>query len=60
VPFLTPGAPLLFEFGAGQGRQLAALFGRARDYRDFSLVEDARGEPRVARAFRDGSRSEVA
>jgi release factor glutamine methyltransferase len=54
LPFLGPGAPLLFEFGAGQGRQLGALFARARDYRGFALVEDAQGEPRVALAFRGG------
>lgn len=52
LPFLAPGAPLLFEFGAGQGRQLAALFARAKGYRDFALVDDARGEPRVAYAWR--------
>ena len=48
LAFLRPGAPLLFELGVGQGRQVSALFTRARTYGPVELVSDATGEPRVA------------
>jgi release factor glutamine methyltransferase len=47
-PFLRPGGFLLFEIGVGQARQVAHLFERTQAYEGVTLVEDARGEPRVA------------
>lgn len=48
LPFLKPGAPLMFEMGLGQDRQLKLLFQRAGGYTDFTLVPDTAGNPRVA------------
>jgi len=52
LPFLKPGAHLLFEFGLGQERQLKLLFDRSKAYQDLRLVNDAAGAPRVAVAVR--------
>lgn len=46
--FLKPGGWLLFEFGEGQSRQVAALVIRARAYDPVSFAEDEEGRPRVA------------
>ena len=46
--FLKSGAPLAFEFGAGQDRQAKALFARARAYAPVRFVNDPQGTPRVA------------
>ncbi len=48
--FLRPGGHLLFEFGLGQERQLAALFKRGRVYSEVRFENDADGKPRVAHA----------
>lgn len=48
VDFLKPGGWLLFEFGEGQERQVAALITRARAYEPVSFAEDEEGRPRVA------------
>ncbi len=48
--FLRPGGHLLFEFGLGQDRQLAALFKRSRAYGEVQFESDADGNPRVAHA----------
>jgi HemK-like putative methylase len=48
LPFLKPGAHLLFEFGLGQERQMKALFDRGKAYRDLRFIDDAAGAPRVA------------
>jgi len=50
--FLKSGAPLAFEFGAGQDRQARALFARARAYAPVRFVNDPQGTPRVAVATR--------
>lgn len=47
-PFLRPGGWLLFEFGLGQERQVAALVARAGAYGPVSFATDADGAPRVA------------
>jgi release factor glutamine methyltransferase len=49
LSFLAPGAPLLFEIGAGQDRQIKVLFERTRAYDDVTLLDDEGGVPRVAR-----------
>ena len=46
--FLKPGGWLLFEFGEGQHRQVAALVSRARAYEPVVFAEDKDGRPRVA------------
>lgn len=46
--FLKPRGWLLFEFGEGQHRQVAALVARARAYEPVIFAEDAEGKPRVA------------
>lgn len=46
--FLKPGGWLMFEFGEGQHRQVAALVARARAYEPVAFAEDAQGRPRVA------------
>jgi release factor glutamine methyltransferase len=46
--FLRPGGALMFEIGAGQGRQISRLFERAKGYDAARLVSDESGEPRVA------------
>jgi release factor glutamine methyltransferase len=48
LPFLKPGGWLLFEFGAGQERQLELLFQRARAYDAIGLGHNAAGTPRIA------------
>lgn len=48
MSLLRDGGLLLFEFGAGQGRQIQLLFARQRGYAGVELVADAAGEPRVA------------
>jgi release factor glutamine methyltransferase len=52
LELLVPDGSLLFELGAGQGRQVAALFARVRAYGPVELVSDATGEARVAVARR--------
>lgn len=52
APFLRSGGWLAFEFGAGQARQVRALFGRTRHYGQPKLVTDTQGTPRVALARR--------
>lgn len=47
LPFLRPGGWLLFEVGAGQGRQVKALFERLGRYEEISSVNDRSGEARV-------------
>lgn len=54
VDFLKPGGWLLFEFGEGQHRQVAALVSRARAYEPVVFAEDGEGRPRVAIARRVG------
>ena len=45
---LKPGGLLLFEFGEGQQRQVAALLSRVKAYEPVTFAEDAQGRPRVA------------
>lgn len=52
LDFLKPGGWLLFEFGEGQHRQVAALVSRARAYEAVVFAEDGEGRPRVAIARR--------
>lgn len=51
--FLRPGGWLLFEFGAGQERQLERLFSKG-PYHDLTFRSNAAAEPRVALARHDG------
>ncbi|HEU4537952.1 MAG TPA: HemK/PrmC family methyltransferase, partial [Polyangiaceae bacterium] len=51
--FLRPGGWLLFEFGAGQERQLERLFARG-PYQDVTFRTNAAAEPRVALARHAG------
>jgi len=53
VPFLAPGGFLLFEFGAGQERQVHGLFARASGY-ELELARDEEGTARVAIARKRG------
>jgi release factor-specific protein-(glutamine-N5) methyltransferase len=54
--FVRPGGALAFEIGEGQARQISALFQRAKAvWTDVELVNDERGEPRVAVARRTDS-----
>lgn len=48
VAFLKPGGWLLFEFGQGQDRQVAALTARAKAYEPATFAKDEAGMPRVA------------
>lgn len=48
--FLRPGGWLAFEFGAGQDRQVRALFARTQNYGAVDFVSDDSGTPRVALA----------
>lgn len=50
--FLRPGGWLMFEFGEGQHRQVAALVARIRAYEPVTFAEDGQGRPRVAIARR--------
>jgi release factor glutamine methyltransferase len=52
APFLRPGGWLAFEFGAGQHRQVRALFARAKEYEAPLFVTDAGGQARVVLASR--------
>lgn len=56
VDFLKPGGWLVFEFGAGQERQAAALIKRTRAYDTIEFAADENGAPRVASARRVGDR----
>lgn len=47
LPFLRPGGWLLFEIGAGQVRQVKALFERVGIYDEVASVNDRSGETRV-------------
>lgn len=55
LPLLRDEGHLLFEFGAGQARQIQLLFARQRGYAGVALVVDASGEPRVAAATKGPS-----
>lgn len=58
--FVKPGGALAFEIGEGQARQISALFQRAKAvWKDVELVNDERGEPRVAVARRTDSAAPV-
>lgn len=46
--YLVPGGWLVFEFGAGQDRQVKALVTRSRAYSDLVFHNDETGVPRVA------------
>lgn len=48
--FLVPGGWLLFEFGHGQERQVAALIARRRGFEPAVFACDQNGAPRVAAA----------
>lgn len=48
--FLRPGGWLMFEFGLGQEKQIAALYKRARKYGEVENRPDPDGNPRVALA----------
>ena len=50
--FLVTGGTLLFEIGAGQQQQVAALFSRNTNYSAPHFVENVAGEARVAMALR--------
>jgi HemK-like putative methylase len=50
VPLLRPGGWLVFEFGAGQERQLDALLRRTKAYDLIELISDDAGTPRVIAA----------
>jgi release factor glutamine methyltransferase len=52
LPLLKTGAPLLFEFGLGQEKQMKMLFDRSKSYRDLRFINDASGAPRVAVAHK--------
>jgi len=48
VDFLKPDGWLLFEFGEGQDRQVAALIARAKAYEPVTFARNEDGVPRVA------------
>lgn len=48
APFLRPGGWLVFEFGAGQHRQVKALLARSKAYAQPTFANDEFGVPRVA------------
>lgn len=48
VAFLKPGGWLLFEFGQGQDRQVAALIARTKAYEPVTFARDEVDIPRVA------------
>lgn len=50
--FLRPGAPLLFEVGLGQERQVKILFERAGAYEGVRMERNPAGEVRVVWALR--------
>lgn len=47
VPFLRPDGVLMFEFGLGQERQLAALLSRSGSYEDIQWKADEAAQPRA-------------
>ena len=49
-PFLTPGAPFLFEFGYGQARAVSDLVEASGSFRLVAVRLDAAGIPRTATA----------
>lgn len=55
VAFLKPDGWLLFEFGQGQDRQVAALIARAKAYEPVTFAKDEVGMPRVALLRRRGN-----
>lgn len=55
VPFMRPGAALLFEVGDGQARQVSLLFERARGYEGVFSIDDAGGHARVIAATLKGT-----
>lgn len=57
VDLLKPGGWLLFEFGQGQDRQVAALSARAKAYEPVSFAGDEDGTPRVALLRKSASRA---
>ncbi|MBE2248986.1 MAG: peptide chain release factor N(5)-glutamine methyltransferase [Myxococcus sp.] len=48
LALLKPKGHLLFEFGLGQEKQMAALFARAKVYENVRFANDEAGAPRVA------------
>ena len=52
LDFLKPGGVLALEVGSGQGRQVALLFSRARQYDSPTVVCDAAGSVRAVLATR--------
>jgi release factor glutamine methyltransferase len=48
LPYLKPGAWLMFEFGLGQHRQLELLFKRARVYEPVVFENDGDDNPRAS------------
>jgi release factor glutamine methyltransferase len=52
APFIRPGGWLAFEFGAGQNRQVRALFARAKGFEQPLFATDAEGQARVVLARR--------
>lgn len=48
LPLLKPGGYLLFEFGLGQEKQIAALCKRVKGYGIIAMKMDPAGNPRVA------------
>jgi len=52
LDFLKPGGVLAFEVGGGQGRQVALLFNRARQYDAVKELHDAEGNVRAVLATR--------
>ena len=47
LAYLKPDAPLLFEIGLGQERQVKALFERTKAYGEVNFVTNAEGQVRV-------------
>lgn len=58
--FLKPGGWLLFEFGEGQDRQMAALFARAKAYEPVTFASNDAGTPRVVLARKLGAAAAAA
>lgn len=52
--FLKPGGALLFEFGAGQDKQILGLFNRAGGYGSINFKADKSGTARVVIARKAG------
>jgi release factor glutamine methyltransferase len=47
LPLLKPKGHLLFEFGLGQEKQMAALFARSKTYENVRFANNESGAPRV-------------